>query len=136
MNNQSFARCTLDKQHEVQEPENLKIELGHTVCSANSRLSQVMSLDLSIFCSEVCEALEQVIVNLLELEKLINILKIIEAEEGFYFNTCDFFAGLQLRNMALFFFLHSTHLLLDFCCYKLANTGWNWAAIKHASYQC
>lgn len=45
---------------------------------------------------------------------------------------CVFVVGLQLRNMALFF-LHSTHLLLDFCCNKLANTGWNWAAIKHAS---
>lgn len=72
----------------------------------------------------------------LELETLFNIFKIIEDDERFYFNNCDFFVGLQLRNMALFFFLHSTHLLLDFCCYKLANTGWNWAAIKHASYQC
>lgn len=48
-------------------------------------------------------------------------------------NVVCFVVGLQLRNMALFF-LHSTHLLLDFCCNKLASSGWNWAAIKHASH--
>lgn len=30
-------------------------------------------------------------------------------------------------------FLHSTHLLLDFCCNKLADTGWSWAAVEQAS---
>ncbi|GAB5580373.1 ubiquitin-conjugating enzyme E2 G1 isoform X2 [Prionailurus iriomotensis] len=29
--------------------------------------------------------------------------------------------------------LHSTHLSLDFCRNKLADTGWKWAAIEHAS---
>ncbi|OPJ78777.1 ubiquitin-conjugating enzyme E2 G1 [Patagioenas fasciata monilis] len=46
------------------------------------------------------------------------------------------FSGSPNEKHGTVFFLHSTHLLLDFCCYKLANTGWNWAAIKHASYQC
>lgn len=91
---------------------------------------------LYIFSLEVCKVLDQVIIIFLELETLLYIFKITEDDEGIYFNDCDFFVGLQMRNMALFFFLHSTHLLLDFCCYKLANTGWNWAAIKHASYQC
>lgn len=56
----------------------------------------------------------------LELETLLNIFKVIEADEECYFNNCDFFVGLQLRNMALFFF----SCTLPNYCWTSVVTSW------------